>query len=87
MARKRKKKPGPTGGLGVRYGVRARRRYTEILSNLRKKHACPKCSSYSVKRKSVGVWFCIKCDLQFAGGAYMPSTKLGITSARTSRNT
>lgn len=83
--RKRAKKVGPTGGLGVRYGVRARRRYSEIVSEMRKKHVCPQCSSKSVRRESVGIWVCTKCSYKFTGGAYVPSTKLGVTAERSSR--
>ena len=35
MPRRKKKKVGPTGGLGVRYGVAARRRYGEILTEMK----------------------------------------------------
>lgn len=83
--RKRTKKVGPAGGLGVRYGVRARRRYSEIMSEMRKKHVCPQCRSKSVRRESVGIWICTKCGYKFAGGAYVPATKLGVTAERTAR--
>ncbi len=86
MGRRRKtKKVGPTGGLGVRYGVRARRRYREIVTEMRKKHICPQCSSRSVRRESVGIWVCTKCGFKFTGGAYVPTTKLGITAERSAR--
>jgi len=52
--RKRAKKLGPAGGLGARYGVRARRRYSD--------------------------------GFKFAGGAYQPRTKLGITAERSARS-
>jgi len=86
MGRRRKtKKVGPTGGLGVRYGVRARRRYRELIAEMRKKHICPQCSSRSVRRESVGIWVCTKCGFKFTGGAYVPITKLGITAERSAR--
>jgi len=83
--RKRTKKIGPTGGLGVRYGVAARRRYTGVISEMRQKHVCPQCSSKSVRRESIGIWVCAKCGFKFTGGAYVPATKLGETARRSAR--
>ena len=84
--RKRAKKLGPAGGLGARYGVRARRRYSEILTEVRRKHRCPQCYSNTVRRESVGIWLCTKCGFKFAGGAYQPRTKLGVTAERSARS-
>jgi len=84
--RKKRKKVGPAGGLGVRYGVRARRRYSEIIAGARKKHVCSQCGSRSVRRESVGIWACTKCGVKFTGGAYVPTTKLGITAERSARS-
>ena len=83
--RRKKKKVGPTGGLGVRYGVRTRRRFSGIVSEMKKKHMCPQCNSSSVRRESVGIWVCKKCGFKFAGGAYVPATKLGTTAERSAR--
>jgi large subunit ribosomal protein L37Ae len=33
----------------------------------------------------VGVWQCGKCNFTFTGGAYMPSTKLGIVAKRAAK--
>jgi len=85
--RKRTKKIGPTGGLGVRYGVTVRKRYSAILTEMKKKHVCPQCSSRSVRRESVGIWVCAKCGFKFTGGAYVPTTKLGVTAGRSARST
>jgi large subunit ribosomal protein L37Ae len=38
-----------------------------------------------VKRKSVGVWQCGKCNFTFTGGAYMPATKLGAVAKRAAK--
>lgn len=76
------KKIGPTGGLGVRYGVTLRKRYSAVVTQSRKSHGCPRCRAVAVKRSSIGIWHCRKCDLTFAGGAYTPSTKLGVTAKR-----
>ncbi len=82
---KRTKKVGPTRGLGARYGSTVRKRYSKIVSSLKKAHKCPQCSAVAVRRQSVGVWECRKCGFTFAGGAYTPVTKLGIIARRTAR--
>jgi len=83
--RRKAKKMGPTGGLGVRYGVKARKRYSEVLTEKKRKYVCPQCSSNSVRRESVGIWVCGKCGYKFSGGAYTPATKLGETAERSAR--
>ena len=79
------KKVGPTRGLGVRYGSTVRKRYMRATAGLKKKHKCPQCGFVKVKRVSVGVWSCRKCDYTFAGGAYMPTTKLGVVAKRAAK--
>lgn len=34
---------------------------------------------------SVGIWICGRCGLRFAGGAYVPITKLGEVARRAAR--
>jgi len=79
------KKVGPTRGLGVRYGSTVRKRYAKVIVGMRKKHKCPQCGLMKVKRESVGVWKCKKCNYTFAGGAYTPTTKLGIVAKRAAK--
>lgn len=79
------RKIGLAGGFGARYGTVARRQYVEIVTGLRSKHECPRCTFRTVKRWSVGVWQCRKCGYKFAGGAYTPTTKLGEIAARATR--
>ena len=79
------KKVGPSRGLGVRYGSTVRKRYTKVIVGMKKKHKCPQCGFAKVRRESVGVWKCKKCDHTFAGGAYTPVTKLGIVAKRAAR--
>ena len=81
------KKVGPTRGLGPRYGSTVRKRYIRVTAGLKKAHKCPQCGFVRVKRESVGVWKCKKCDYTFAGGAYMPVTKLGIVAKRAAKGT
>ncbi|MGQ9514238.1 MAG: 50S ribosomal protein L37ae [Thermoproteota archaeon] len=69
-------------GLGSRYGFTVRRRYAELMYKRRYKYKCPRCELSILKRVSVGIWRCKKCGFTFAGGAYVPSTKVGEAAAR-----
>lgn len=82
---KRTKKVGPTQGLGPRYGATVRKRYIKIVEEMKKSHKCPQCGLPRVKRVSVGLWKCGKCDFTFTGGAYTPITKTGIIAKRAAR--
>lgn len=81
------KKVGPTRGLGPRYGSTVRKRYAKVITGLRKPHRCPQCGFVRVRRVSVGIWKCRKCEFTFAGGAYTPSTKLGVVARRAAKGT
>jgi large subunit ribosomal protein L37Ae len=81
----RTKKIGSTGGLEARYGATVRKRYIAAISGLKTAHKCPKCGTESVRRQSVGVWKCRKCGVVFTGGAYMPTTKLGVVAKRAAK--
>lgn len=81
----RTKKVGPTRGLGPRYGSTVRKRYIKVMGEMKKPHKCPQCGFPRVKRESVGVWKCRKCDFTFTGGAYTPVTKLGIVAKRSAK--
>jgi len=81
----RTKKVGPTRGLGTRSGSTVRKRYVKVITELKKPHRCPQCGFVRVKRESVGVWKCSKCDYTFAGGAYTPVTKLGVVAKRAAK--
>lgn len=76
---RRTKKVGIAGKYGPRYGVRARKRIADVESAKSLKYPCPRCLTVSVKRTDTGIWQCRKCDLVFAGGAYVPQTTTGIT--------
>lgn len=81
------KKVGSTRGLGPRYGSTVRKRYVRVIAGLKKPHRCPQCGFVRVKRESIGVWKCKKCDYTFAGGAYIPVTKLGVVAKRAAKGT
>jgi len=83
---KKTKKVGPTRGLGARYGSTVRKRYAKVVTEMKKPHKCPQCGLPRVERKSIGIWTCRKCGFTFAGGAYTPSTKLGIVAKRAARS-
>jgi len=78
----RAKKVGPTRGLGARYGATVRKRFIKISTEMKTPHRCPQCGFPRVRRVSVGVWGCKKCGFTFTGGAYTPSTKLGLVARR-----
>ena len=73
----RKKKIGTSGRFGARYGSSLRKRLTKIEVDMKKAYECSSCGSVRVKRVSVGLWRCRKCGFTFAGGAYVPQTKIG----------
>ena len=85
MDLKRKRKIKRLGPPGARYGRKLRKKNAEIGAEMKKKHNCPNCEFNTVKRVSVGVWACRKCNLQFAGGAYTPQSKIGEVSKRNIR--
>ncbi|RLI07178.1 50S ribosomal protein L37ae [Candidatus Bathyarchaeota archaeon] len=80
----RTRKVGPAGSFGPRYGSTLRKRWARIINAMRAPHRCPRCRTKAVKRVSVGVWRCRKCGLVFAGGAYVPYTKVGDIARRAS---
>ena len=81
----RTKKVGQAGSFGSRYGTVARKRYADIIRNLRTPSECPRCRVTSVRRESVGIWLCGKCGYKFAGGAYVAQTELGEVARRATK--
>jgi len=78
----RTKKVGSTGRFGPRYGAKLRRRVLDIEKRRHEPNRCPACATKALKRKAVGLWQCNKCDLLFAGGAYVPYTDAGKAAKR-----
>ena len=78
----RTKKVGSTGRYGSRYGAKLRRRVLDIDNRRKEPTRCPSCATKALKRKAVGLWECTKCNLLFAGGAYVPFTDAGKAARR-----
>jgi len=74
---KRTKKVSSTGRFQARYGVKSRSRIRNVELQQKLKHICPNCGHKKVTRKDTSIWQCKKCDIKFAGGAYIPSTESG----------
>jgi len=55
---------------GTRYGRRNREKVALIEVDQKKKHKCPKCNFPNVRRVSVGIWQCEKCNAKFTSRAY-----------------
>lgn len=78
----RTKKVGSTGRFGSRYGAKLRRRVLDIDNRRKEPTRCPACATKALKRQAVGLWKCSKCNLLFAGGAYVPYTDAGKAAKR-----
>ncbi|NOR38442.1 MAG: 50S ribosomal protein L37ae [Candidatus Thorarchaeota archaeon] len=78
----RTKKVGSTGRYGVRYGAKLRRRVLDIDKKRSEPVRCPACATKALRRVAVGLWRCRKCELLFAGGAYVPFTDAGKDAKR-----
>ncbi|MFB6093983.1 MAG: 50S ribosomal protein L37ae [Halanaeroarchaeum sp.] len=76
---------GSAGRFGARYGRIARRRVSEIESDMEDDHVCPECGARSVDREGVGIWECNTCGYRFTGGAYRPETPGGRAVRRSIR--
>jgi len=66
----------------VRGGRKLRKSYNKIKKAKTSKYLCPTCSKESVKRVKIGVWECVSCGAQYAGGAYEFTTSPGNVARR-----
>jgi large subunit ribosomal protein L37Ae len=66
------KKVGSSGRWGPRYGVKTRMQVAAVEQKQRELHTCPRCGQERVKRLGTGIWQCRRCEVIFAGGAYLP---------------
>jgi len=64
------KKKGYLKGLGARYGIKLRKKYSVVHKVLKSKRKCPECGSVKFGRQDVGIWSCKKCGFKIAGSAY-----------------
>ena len=64
------KKKGYLKGLGARYGIKLRKKYSIVHRVLKSKRKCPECGSLQFGRQVVGIWSCKKCGFKIAGYAY-----------------
>ena len=64
------KKKGYLKGLGARYGIKPRKKYSVVHKVLKSKRKCPECASLQFGRQVVGIWNCKKCGFKIAGQAY-----------------
>ncbi len=65
--------PQSTKRFGARYGRRTKLQFGLLEREQRMLHKCPYCSDVKVKRISVGIWQCRKCEAKFTGKAYSPA--------------
>ena len=56
--------------FGPRYGAPIRQKISKVEKKQKALYKCPLCNQRKVKRVSIGIWSCKKCDTKFAGGAY-----------------
>lgn len=70
------KKIGSVRRFKARYGIKTKQKFGIIEQEQRKKHQCPYCNNVSVKRVSVGIWLCKKCNSKFTGKAYSIRKKI-----------
>jgi large subunit ribosomal protein L37Ae len=78
----RTKKVSSTGRFGSRYGAKLRRRVLDIENRRKDPQRCPSCATRALQRHAAGLWKCRKCNLLFAGGAYVPYTDAGKAAKR-----
>ena len=59
-----------TKRFGARYGARLKKKLAEIESQQKAVYPCPYCNYVKVKRVSMGIWKCKKCEAKFSSKAY-----------------
>lgn len=64
---------GSVKRFGPRYGRTPKHKLAKIEAVLKGKHICPYCHTDKVKRTSLGIWQCRKCNARFTGKAYSVS--------------
>ena len=64
------KKHGRIRRFGARYGRKPKLKFASIEAEQKKQYKCPYCNAIKVKRLTVGIWNCKKCNSKFTGKAY-----------------
>lgn len=64
------KKGASLKGFAQKYGIKHRKKFTQVHLILKAKRRCPECGSLKFGRKAVGIWHCKKCGFKIAGTAY-----------------
>lgn len=67
-----KKASGSAKRFGVRYGRKLREKTAAVEKEYKGKKKCPFCNNAQLRRVSVGIWNCSKCNSKFTGRAYSP---------------
>ena len=57
-------------GLGQKYGLKPRKKFTSVHRLLKTRRKCPEGGSEKFGREAVGIWACKKCNFKVAGMAY-----------------
>ena len=65
-----KSKSSSLKGLGAKYGLKPRKKFTAVHRLLKAKRRCVECGSIKFGRVAVGIWACKKCGFKIAGMAY-----------------
>ena len=65
-----KSKSSSLKGLGAKYGLKPRKKFTAVHRLLKAKRRCVECGSTKFGRVAVGIWSCKKCGFKIAGMAY-----------------
>ncbi len=69
--------------MGSHYGVKTRKRETEVLRQQKTLYSCPQCGKKKVRRRGFALWECRSCGAQIAGGAYSLETSVGVSARKT----
>ncbi|AEA39101.1 60S ribosomal protein L37A (nucleomorph) [Cryptomonas paramecium] len=80
---KRTTKVNITGKYGVRYGSSIRKQIKNIELTQHQKYKCVFCGKEAIKRMSIGIWKCKKCNQTVAGGAWSFHTQMGLLTRGT----
>lgn len=67
----------PVKRFGARYGLRIKKKLSQVEKEQKKTYQCPYCLANSSKRVSAGIWQCRKCKAKYTGASYSATYKVG----------